>query len=97
MLPDLDIPKVTLVGLSDMAETFVDKLPNLPTINVANIQKYNMSDAVLEWAGAVLSSAKLPTLAIGDVKLNGAYDTDCAHLVANLRHLLFGPNVLTVM
>jgi hypothetical protein len=84
MLPDLDIPKVTLVGLSDMAETFVDKLPSLPTINVANIQKYNMSDAVLEWAGAVLSSAKLPTLAIGDVKLNGAYRHDWTHLVASL-------------
>jgi hypothetical protein len=75
MLPDLDIPKVTLVGLSDMAETFVDKLPNLPTLNVANIQKYNMSDAVLEWVGAVRSTAKLPTLTVGDVKLNGELST----------------------
>lgn len=71
MLPDLDIPKVTLVGLSDMAETFVDKLPDLPSINLANIQKYNMSDVVVEWVGAVRSTAKLPIMTVGDVKLNG--------------------------
>jgi hypothetical protein len=77
MLPDLDISKVILVGLSDMAETFVDKLPALPTINVANIQKYNMSDVVLEWVGAVRSTAKLPTLAIGEVKLSGRFVHSC--------------------
>uniref|UniRef100_A0A383V8S0 Jacalin-type lectin domain-containing protein n=1 Tax=Tetradesmus obliquus TaxID=3088 RepID=A0A383V8S0_TETOB len=70
MLPDLDIPKVTLVGLFDMAETFVDKLPDLPSINLANIQKYNMSDVVVEWVGAVRSTAKLPIMTVGDVKLN---------------------------
>lgn len=70
-VPDLAfmVPNVTLVGLSYLAEQFVDRLPQLPSINLALINM-SMNDVITEWAQANLEGLGLPRIVVNDVKLN---------------------------